>query len=199
VSGQSSTFLDHTRLSRSWDSFSWGGICLHRPQGTRKVNDGSASRSTDSANLLSLSVAPTVIEKLPGQTPGRAKIPSVLLYDKKYVFLLGKIAIPADKIDICFFRSGICQDKWGTQVSKLSKDERKDLSSGALQKVEWFKSKHVFRCLQGDNDHEATISFRQSTSTLNSEVMRKRSRESLRRNCQQTRKRSKSGGNFCRN
>ncbi|KAG7530478.1 hypothetical protein FFLO_05019 [Filobasidium floriforme] len=61
--------------------------------------------------------APAVLEKLPGQTPGKAKIPSVLLYDKK----------------------GNCYEKWGSQVYNLDRKEREALKSGELIKSEWFK------------------------------------------------------------
>ncbi|KAH8087537.1 hypothetical protein HD553DRAFT_368436 [Filobasidium floriforme] len=61
--------------------------------------------------------APAVLEKLPGQTPGKAKIPSVLMYDKK----------------------GVCHEKWGSQVYDLDRKEKAALKSGELVKSEWFK------------------------------------------------------------
>jgi hypothetical protein len=68
---------------------SWSRTGLHRTRGERKVN-GESSFTIDlyvpsQANGHHHSIAPVVIEKLPGQTPGRAKVPSVLLYSKGWV------------------------------------------------------------------------------------------------------------------
>jgi len=69
-----------------WVGGSLRRTCLHRTRGERKVN-GESSFAIDpyvlsQANGHYRSIAPVVIEKLPGQTPGRAKVPSVLLYSK---------------------------------------------------------------------------------------------------------------------
>jgi hypothetical protein len=59
---------------------------------------------------------PAVLERLTGQVPGRAKVPSVLLYNRK----------------------GVCE-KWGTQTEDLSKPDRTRLRDGDLIRCEWFK------------------------------------------------------------
>jgi hypothetical protein len=92
--------------------------------------------------IMQISRAPTVLEKLPGQTPGRAKIPSVLLYDKQSVSLnstdsslIKWLILPS----LPHHPRGNCQEKWGSQLSDLSKDEKTKIKTGEWQKVEWFK------------------------------------------------------------
>jgi hypothetical protein len=34
---------------------------------------------------------------------------------------------------------GVCQNKWGSQLTKLSREERTSINTGELQLVEWFK------------------------------------------------------------
>ncbi|KAH8087461.1 hypothetical protein HD553DRAFT_322937 [Filobasidium floriforme] len=84
-----------------------------------------------------LSIPPTVLEKLPGQTPGRAKVPTILLYDKRHVQLGDEVLGLA--LTWLSGYSGVCQDKWGSQLTNLSKEERTKISKGELQLAEWFK------------------------------------------------------------
>ncbi|KAG7561960.1 hypothetical protein FFLO_02600 [Filobasidium floriforme] len=72
------------------------------------------------------SIAPVVIEKLPAK--GGSLEPARTSANQN----------DADCIEVPPFR-GKCLDKWGSQVGKLTKEEKEDLKSGKIVKVEWFK------------------------------------------------------------